>query len=166
MDTWILSYAERVGENPCGVALVATFKRHLVEFRSGEILRYIKKRTVRNFESDVSLSIAIRNQQQDLLLAWATGHREETWDKDVLPEFALRAGREACRLTANEVALDVSLTSDGRCVGTHHRESCCQVGERHFVLAVMNATKGGIVEGRSSVEVVVGRGSVLKPRSP
>jgi hypothetical protein len=148
------------GGDACGVALLVSLKGRVVNLPLGKTIRYVRKRVVRDFEADVSLSVAVRNENGELLLGWASGQREATWDSDVFPELKLRGTSQICNLSSKQVGLAFDLTADGACHGRHWEESCCRLGAGAFILRTISAYR---LENKDNIQLFMGRTNVIVP---
>jgi hypothetical protein len=165
--TETLIFGRRAGSGgECGLALSIMLKGNSVVLSPGQDIRLVRKRVVRHFEDDVSMSVAIRGENGDLLLGWVGQQRDEVWDRDVFPEFALRTERASiCRTGASE-GLTLQLTDDGQCWGANLTETCCRLGNQSFTLRTLRATRQSGQVPSEKVDLLLAAPGVLGPPHP
>jgi hypothetical protein len=158
-DTVVSS--ELLAAVPCGVALVIRLKDRVVKLEPGADIHLLAKRVVRHFEDDVSISVSLRDVDGALLLGWANGHRPETWDADVFPEFRLTTEHRPVCDSGGSVGLRVSLTGEPGCAVDYLQEGPCETVSGPFVLRVPSAfrRKGG--SPAEFIELVVSKPGLL-----
>jgi hypothetical protein len=124
-------------------------------------LRFLSKRVVRHVENDVTLNVAIRDEQQRLLWGWALSQRADAWDREVFPEFALRS-KPFCSIRDGQDGLQIDLSPTGTCVGYHQSETCCSIADgKDFLLWVLGAVRVRDRTPSDIVDLIVARADVM-----
>jgi hypothetical protein len=151
------------GAQQCSVKLSWELRSESVVLPIGTTVQFAYKYTVRNPETDASISAALRDSAGSLLIGYVADMRPEVWDVDVLPELTL-AVSPVCLRQADTTALRVSVsTGTDSCTADDWTARCCTIAKTSYQMEVPSALRYSTHSPSDKVRMIIAKSGVLVP---